>query len=165
MDLADELRRLPREEQRARLRETRGGGNWLGLIQTATLRARTADEARAEWARLAVSALETAREEGALEDREVRPREANLFRTLDDPAGAGLDADEVVAACLALAGLTPAEADAVEWAYRAEDVDKMRTLRRVRNVVQPAVAIAGFVGREELRRELEAWREVLPRLP
>jgi hypothetical protein len=165
VDLADELRRLPRDEQRARLRETRGGGNWLGLIQTATLRATTADEARDEWARLAVSALETAREEGALEDREVRPREVNLFRTLDDPLGAGLVPDEVVAACLALAGMTPAEAGAVEWAHRAEDIDKMRTLRRVRNVVQPAVAIVDFVEDGELRRELEAWSEVLPRLP
>ncbi|WP_255407830.1 MULTISPECIES: hypothetical protein [Amycolatopsis] len=41
----------------------------------------------------------------------------------------------------------------------------MRSLRRVRNVVAPAVAIAHRVRSEEVRRELDAWRAVLPRLP
>ncbi len=51
----------------------------------------------------------------------------------------------------------------------------MRSLRRARNVVAPAVAIAHRVRseevrseevrREEVRRELDAWRAVLPRLP
>ncbi|WP_020416330.1 hypothetical protein [Amycolatopsis sp. ATCC 39116] len=165
MTVPDELRRLPPEEQRARLRATEGGGNWLGLIQTATLYATTPGESRESWARLAVAALEVARETGALADREVRPREANLARNLDDPVAAGLRPDDVAAACLALAGMTPAEAAAVEWSLRAEDVGKMRTLRRVRNVVVPAVELSDRVASEELRRELEEWRAVLPRLP
>ncbi|GAB3423171.1 hypothetical protein GCM10027569_55680 [Flindersiella endophytica] len=41
----------------------------------------------------------------------------------------------------------------------------MRRLRRVRNVVAPAVRLLDLVRDEELRRRLEEWRDMLPRLP
>jgi len=144
---------------------------WLGLIEPATLHAtapRSPD--RPAWTRLTVAALETARMTGALTGREVAARMAHLCRALArygapeayDPA---LRPDRVARACLDVTGMTAAQAAATPWRLRAADVAVMRDLRRVRNVVAPAVALADRIEDTGTRRELAAWRAVLPRLP
>jgi hypothetical protein len=164
--------------QRERLLELRPESGdranwWLGLIQQAALRATSPDSAiedRREWAGLAAVALDTASETGDLANREVVTRKANLSLVLSRygrPAefSASLRPDLVARECLALVEMSAEEAGATKWALRAEDVDIMRRLRRVRNVVAPAVQLAAQVEDERTKQDLAAWREVLPKLP
>ncbi|TVT43939.1 hypothetical protein FNH05_22015 [Amycolatopsis rhizosphaerae] len=146
---------------------------WLGLIQQATLRAtdpEATEEARRSWTVLAVTLLDTALESGGLADREVVTRKAKLSLALarhgrPEEFSAALRPGLVARECLALAEMTPDEAAATPWRPRAEDVEVMRRLRKVRNVVAPAVELAAYIEDESTKREVDAWRAVLPKLP
>lgn len=144
---------------------------WLGLIEPATLHAtRPGSPDRPAWTRLAVAALDTARLTGALTDREVATRMAHLCRALarhgaPETFDEALAPDRVARTCLALTGMTAAEASSTPWRPRAGDVAVMRALRRVRTLVAPAVALADQVEDAATRRELAAWADALPRLP
>lgn len=177
-DLLDELRGADPAARRAELlrvrAETGGGGNWwLGLIEHATSRATASATTNAErraWAGLAATELDLAAELADLSGREVASRKANLSFALSrygPPAefGPSLAPDAVARECLAVAAVSPEDAAGTEWQPRAEDVDVMRRLRHVRNVVAPAVQLAELVEDEALRAELDRWRNVLPRLP
>lgn len=157
------------------LRPERDRANWwLGVIQYAAFGATGLDdvtpEVRRGWATVAAVALEAAAETGDLAEPEVATRLADLSKGMSrygrpEELHAALRPDDVARRCLAAAGMSPAEAGATEWAPRAEDVGIMRKLRKVRNVVHHAVQLADEVDDERLRRELAAWREVLPKLP
>jgi hypothetical protein len=146
---------------------------WLGVVEPATLHAtrpECPEPERRAWTRLAVTALETARATGGLSGREVAARMAHLCRALaryGPPEGFApeLRPERVARACLSVAGMTAAEAAATPWRPRAEDVAAMRDLRRVRNVIAPAVQLAEHVDDRRTRDELAAWRDVLSRLP
>jgi hypothetical protein len=173
----DSLRHEDAALQRERLLALRPDGQganwWLGVIQVATGRATRPDlpdADRSEWASLAAVALDTARDSGDLDAREVVYRKANLSVALSrygspESFSAALRPDLVVRDSLAEAGMSPSEAAATPWQLRAEDVDVMRRLRRVRNIVAPAVQLAAHVRDEQTKRELAAWSEVLPKLP
>jgi len=164
---------LQRERLLALRPEVRGPNWWLGVIQVATgsaTRPDLPDADRRQWASLAAVALDSARDSGDLEAREVVSRKANLTWALSrygspESFSPALRPDLVVRESLAEAGMSPEEAAATPWQLRAEDVDVMRRLRRVRNVIFPAVQLAAQVQDEQTKRELAAWSEVLPKLP
>jgi hypothetical protein len=144
---------------------------WLGVIQYASFDATRPDgvspEDRRGWAVLAAVALEAASDTGDLAEPEVVTRLANLSEVLSRHGRPAefhptLRPDDVARRCLALAAMSPEEAGSTEW---TGNVDAMRKLRRVRNVVHHAVRLADEVEDEQLRQELVAWREVLPKLP
>ena len=141
---------------------------WLGVIQYAASGATRPDtEDRRVWAVLAAVALEAASDTGDLAEPEVVTRLANLATALSRHGRPAefhpvLRPDDVARRCLALAAMAPEEAGSTEW---KGDVDAMRRLRKVRNVVHHAVRLADEVEDEQLGRELAAWREVLPKLP
>jgi hypothetical protein len=130
----------------------------------------TPEPERRDWARLTVVALDTALADGGIDAPEVATRKAYLAAMLSqygDPVdfSPGLAPDEVARGCLALAGLTPTEAAAMPWEYREEDVPTMLRLRKIRNLITPAVALIGHVTDEETLRCLTQWPDVLPKLP
>jgi hypothetical protein len=176
IDELDSLRHENAERQRSRLlaeRPEHGTNWWLAIIGVAANNAvspLTPEEDRPQWAALAVVALDAARDLGDLDGREVVSRRTNLSLALSrygppESFSAALRPDAVAGASLAEAGMTPEEAASTPWQYRDEDIDVMRRLRRVRNVVYPAVQLADRVEDEQLRQTLAAWREVLPKLP
>lgn len=144
---------------------------WLGVIQYAASGATRPDgvspEDRRGRAVLAAVALEAASDTGDLAEPEVVTRLANLSKGLSRHGRPAefhptLRPDDVARRCLALAGMSPEKAGSTEW---TGDVDVMRKLRKVRNVVHHAVRLADEVEDEQLRRDLAVWHEVLPRLP
>ncbi|MEV4052942.1 hypothetical protein AB0J55_17300 [Amycolatopsis sp. NPDC049688] len=172
-DGLDALRFADAADRRAGLLSLRppdaGANWWLGVIEHVTLQATgpgTPEAERRAWAELAVAALAAALGTGGLDDREVATREARLCLAL--PAADRPDRlrpDRVARNCLALVGSSPAEVAASRWSLRAEDVPVLRKLRRVRNLVVPALDLSAQVEDEELRRELAEWREIVPALP
>jgi hypothetical protein len=167
------LRDLDTASQREGLLALRGGNPapnwWLGVIQHSGLHA-THPGYSPDWARLAAVALDTARETGDLADQEIVTRQANLSHLLSrhtrpEDVHPSLRPDSIVRESLALAETTPAEAGATEWAPRAEDVAVMRRLRRARNVIVPALQLTDQIDDPGLRRQLAAWRDVVPNLP
>jgi hypothetical protein len=177
----EELNSLRHEDaplQRERLLARRPASDlrvnwWLGVIQVVSGRATNPDlpdADRSEWAGLAAVALDTARDAGDLDAHEVVYRKANLSLALTrygspQSFSPALRPDLVVRDSLAEAGMSSEEAAATPWQLRAEDIDIMRKLRRVRNIVAPAVQLAAHVEDEQTKRELAAWSEVLPKLP
>lgn len=147
---------------------------WLGVIQYAAFGATGPDgvaaEVRRGWATVAAVALEAAAETGDLAEPEVATRLADLSKGMSrygspEEVHAALRPDDVARRCLAAAGMSPEEAGSKEWTPRVEDVGIMRRLRKVRQVAHHAVQLADEVEDEQLRQELAAWREVLPKLP
>lgn len=146
---------------------------WLGVVQHATGRATDPDMLdadRRQWAGMAAAALDTARDAGDLDVREVVTRKTKLSLALSrygqpESYSPALRPELVVGDSLVVAGMTPEEAAATPWQLRPEDVDVMRRLRRVRNIVAPAVQLADHVQDEQAKRDLAAWRDVLPNLP
>lgn len=144
---------------------------WLGEIQSATLHATTPEsDDRRRWASLAAVLLNKARQTGVLDDREVVTRKTNLSAALShhgkpEDFHPSLRADLVVRESLDAVGMSASQAESTKWALRAEDVNVMRRLRRVRNIVAPTMHVADLVTDDELRQELAAWRDVLPQLP
>ncbi|MBW4721135.1 hypothetical protein [Saccharothrix obliqua] len=100
---------------------------WLHLVQRATGEALPLDRPpRPEWVRSAALVLDTAADTGGLPVDEVVTRRAWLSEALarhglrPEDFAPSLRADDVVRACLALAGVTPAEAAGTPEDLKAE---------------------------------------------
>ncbi|RZS37512.1 hypothetical protein EV193_10567 [Herbihabitans rhizosphaerae] len=142
----------------------RDGNWWLGVIQSATHPATQDGPHRAHWARFVAAALATARATGELDEREVLVRQANLCLVLArdgrlEEIADTLRPDDAARDCLAYAASISDDPPATD------KIEAMRRLRRIRNVMAPAVALVDHVTDDDLRDQLAGWTNVLPGLP
>ncbi|PJI95129.1 hypothetical protein [Luteimicrobium subarcticum] len=148
---------------------------WWSVVELVT--ARMEDEfpglptgSRAAAAQAFDSVLDAAVAGGAIDGQERLVRRLNLTLALlrripPEPGSALVDPDEAVRTVLDALPMRAEEASDLASRWRTLDVQQIRALRRLKNVLSPGLAIAGLASANEARRRLEAWADVLPALP
>jgi hypothetical protein len=78
---------------------------------------------------------------------------------------ANLDPDRVARRCLALIPIPPTQAAERARQWRLAPVATIRSLRRIKELLRPVIALLPLIRDAELATEVSAWKEVFERLP
>jgi len=166
-------------QQRSRLAEMQPAQQerdnwWRGVIESATRMAVSSEKIsmqdRQAWVQLALTALDCAHDMNAVNKLEVAIQRANLSAALSrygDPIefNDSLKPDDVAQNCLACIDLSYEEAASKTVDWRAQNIEVIRSLRKIKNLVTPLVSLADKIEDEPTRLETQRWINLLPVLP
>lgn len=150
-------------------------GDWLAAVQLLT--ARLTQEAESLSAAQLNSGVEVlgglldhAEQIGGIGHDEVVIRRLHLTAALfdrrgSDPDVALLDAQQMYELFLGAVPFTLAQVRGFPADWRTLDIDTMRRLRLVKNLLTPLLGAKSFLAEAGLGDEVSAWEEMMPRLP
>ncbi|GAB3925324.1 hypothetical protein GCM10029976_018400 [Kribbella albertanoniae] len=150
-------------------------GEWLGVVELLT--ARLANEvlpvSTDRWLTYLGAlayALDSAVASGAIDQRECLIRRLNLAVALREQAppstgDATLDPSVLIDLLFEELPISAEQARDMSTNWRALDVAQIRTLRSVKNLMSPALALATALPAAEVDPRFKVWREVFPSLP
>jgi len=152
-----------------------GRGDWLAVVQllTAGLTREAELLPAAELNRgveVLGTLLEQAEQIGDIDHDEVVIRRLNLAGVLRDRRGSDPDVvlltpQQMYELFLGAVPFSLAQVREFPADWRTLDIDTMRRLRRVKNLLMPLLSSKPLLEEAGLRDEVSAWEEVLPRLP
>ncbi|MFD7690020.1 hypothetical protein [Streptomyces sp. NPDC059781] len=150
-------------------------GEWLGVVELLTMRLADGcgELSEEHWGMCSAAighALRVAVSTGVMDRRESVIRRLNLANVLlqQVPPNSEVDMlnpDHLIDLLLREMPISVEEARVLSTDWRTLETSQIRLLRSVKNLVSPALALAGMVSREDLRKRLNPWGELLPLLP
>ncbi|ACU77441.1 conserved hypothetical protein [Catenulispora acidiphila DSM 44928] len=151
------------------------GGDWLAIVQLLTARLTeeggtlTAEELNLGATALDV-ALDSAEQAGVIDRNEAAIRRLNLMSVLlrlrgPNPDVALLNPQRMYGLFSTAVPLSAAQIREVPPNWRALDVDTIRRLRLVKNLVVPLLGVKSILEQAGFADNLAVWEDALPRLP
>ncbi|MFJ1973318.1 hypothetical protein ACIO93_32150 [Streptomyces sp. NPDC087903] len=152
-----------------------GPGQWLGVVELLTMRMtdECGDLLADSWVTCSAAfayTLEAAMASGSIDRRESVIRRLNLAAALlrQIPPNAEVDIlnpDRLIDLLFQELPMSAEQARGLAADWRTLTIAQIRDLRAIKNLVSPALSLAGLVCGDEFDGRLKAWRVVFPSLP